>query len=149
MAPNITYRYMLITLLFFQKVSQSLPHLLDIFSFFSKIAGYKIDWGSALLPLNNRPRVVYSFKYPSGPQLYISGCWNVSTVAKDCIESFEVFKDVETDVCRWTTSPNSFQLFKSTSFHKKWFQFNAPHSTTSILQRQKTSGGLSLPIFQW
>lgn len=99
-------------LLFFDRASNSLPHILDTFEVFSSLSGYKINWTkSALLPLNSKldPKslpqhipVVKQFKY-LGIDIFPS----VTTIVNKNFHG--IFSRIETDLTRWSHLPKSFQ----------------------------------------
>ncbi len=155
---------------------------MSIFDIFSEISGYKISWANpALLPLSDAVRqavpppnipVVYNFRYLGIPifsslQAAVSNNYN------------SILKQMEVDLGRWASIPNSFQARASVikmnilprvnfcsfmlplpppavywdKIHKVITYFVSkgkhPRIKMSILQRLKCSGGLGLSNFKF
>lgn len=99
-------------LLYVDKASISIPHILNIFTDFSALSGYKINWTkSALLPLNHYllpgslPSyipIVKHFKY-LGIEIFSS----LNTIISKNFTG--IYKNVESDFNKWTHHPNSLQ----------------------------------------
>ena len=99
-------------LLYFDRATSSLPHILDTFHKFSSLSGYKINWTkSALLPLNSKlnlsslPQhipVVKQFKY-LGVDIFPS----LTTIANKNFQG--IYNKIEADLNRWSHLPKSVQ----------------------------------------
>lgn len=98
-------------LLYMGDVANSTSHILSIFNSFSGISGYTINWSkSALLPLNDIARqalvpknvpIVDQFKY-----LGLSVFPSLETTV--AVNYNKTLKQVETDLARWISIPNTF-----------------------------------------
>ena len=169
-------------LLYLGDAIKSTPHILSIFDKFGSISGYKINWSkSALLPLNDTMRhaslpniipVVDNFKY-LGLSIFPSLQTTVS------VNYNSTLRQVESDLERWSSIPNSFRARASivkmnilprvnfcssmlplappvghwdklhTFVSRYVWKGKRPRIKMSILQRHKLSGGLGLPNFQF
>lgn len=168
-------------LLYLGDVTKSTPHVLSIFNSFSGISGYTINWSkSALLPLNNCTQqvslptnvpVVDQFKYLGlsiFPSLQTTLAFNYD----------KTLKQVESDLAKWISIPNTFSArvsiikmnilprvnFCSTmlplpppaghweKLHRLLCNYvwrgKRPRLKISTLQRRKISGGLGIPNFE-
>jgi len=96
-------------LLFINKLSHSFPYILKLFSDFSDISGYKINWQkSALLPLSSGEDIT-QIKIPIVNQFKYLGIDIFPTLESTVNNNYmKVLEKIKKDLGKWTLRPISF-----------------------------------------
>ena len=96
--------------IFFSELSQSLPHIFNLFREFSNLSGYKINWQkSALLPLKDNGEDLSQFKVPLVSHFKYLGIDIFTNLESTVEKNYIVCIDkIRTNLGKWMAKPISF-----------------------------------------
>ncbi len=97
-------------LLFISEVSQSLPHIFSLFTEFSRISGYKINWQkSALLPLKGNKENLTQVNIPTLNKFKYLGIVIFPNLENTVENNYmECLDKIRTKLEKWMSKPISF-----------------------------------------
>ncbi len=111
-------------LLFLEKQSHSIPHVLNLFDHFGSLSGFKINWSkSCLLPLNSKiDSMSFSISIPLVQNFKYLGIYVFPSLQEIVSKNYNsILAKVSSDLENWSCLPTSFQarisVIKLMSFH--------------------------------